>query len=190
MPELQADQDYLLPETVPVTSCYCSRSLSARGAFADDVVLRVTVSPSFFDDYVIGMRDAGRSGSSGHTLFYLRDFLRQRQRHPKLLPQEDCNRPLTKATAQLVSAAWIRMLREARHPRHPRLGLDGTTYQFYAETPEGGLAGRTWSPEPDSNPRRLVELAEAMARYCNGELEEADIATKSAALCEKLARDA
>ncbi|MCL2715667.1 MAG: hypothetical protein FWD68_14050 [Alphaproteobacteria bacterium] len=179
-------QEYLEPEDVPSTSRYHS-DLSARDAFADDVVLRVTVSPSFSAVCVIGMRDATMSGSTGHSVFYLRN------RFPEVdesLPLADCTKPIDAATAQLLSAAWIWMLRDARHPQCPRIGLDGTTYQFYADTPEGALAGQTWSPEPDSNSGRLVELAEAVAHYCNGKLDEADLQRRSTELCGRLGRGA
>jgi hypothetical protein len=56
---------------------------------------------------------------------------------------------------------WETMLKTTRAHRHPRGGLDGVDYHFAA----GRLAGRTWSPTPESRVGRFASFAHSLARY-------------------------
>ncbi|MCL2715666.1 MAG: hypothetical protein FWD68_14045 [Alphaproteobacteria bacterium] len=181
-------QDYLEPKAVPYAiDHYISMSPNLARGYTDDVVLRFAASPAFSGPYITGMRDAGRSGGSGRSVFFLRAIFGWDDGQ---LPLADCEKPIDAATAQLLSAAWIGTLREARPPRSSFLFVDATTFHFFSRTTAGDLAGRTKVPAPDSNPRRLVELAMALARHCDGKLDVADIGKKAAALCDKLGKDA
>jgi hypothetical protein len=60
-----------------------------------------------------------------------------------------------------VLAAWMKMLQRVRYPISPSQGLDGITYHFLGR----GMGGRTWSPDPQTAPGRLVELSHALRAY-------------------------
>jgi hypothetical protein len=66
--------------------------------------------------------------------------------------------------AQGICETWNKMLSRVRHPRTPRLGLDGVRYHFAL----GQKAGQTWSPDDNTAPGRLVNLCHLLYEFVEG----------------------
>lgn len=76
--------------------------------------------------------------------------------------------PFPKDIAESVCDVWLNMLRGARFPDSGWSGRDGVNYHFNYWGPEAFLVefcGRTWSPEKDTAPGRLVALADALRDF-------------------------
>jgi len=168
--------------------------------YARNVTLRAVVLPSFSPEYLLGLRETSSEGSTGYRVFYLRPTIHlwgyespyepksRLPANPKDVPLVRCERPLDTAVAQQVSTAWTGILRETRYlPAEPSVGLDGIMYHFSADLRwEGLLAGNVWSPDPGSKPGRLAELAETLARYCDGKAEATELERQATELTERL----
>jgi hypothetical protein len=88
-----------------------------------------------------------------------------------------CEVNLDEKTAKHLMDVWKKMLLGTRYDENPVIGLDGTTYHF-----EGwDMEGQIWSPDGDTNPGRLVNIAEAMSAIC-----DAGSGASSKALSEKI----
>ena len=84
---------------------------------------------------------------------------------PAEAPAPSCA-PLSSKVARAIRAGWIAMLRATRYEEDDSLRFDGVAYHFSGfARGQGRLAGSTWSPDPNTDTGRLVELAEALLAY-------------------------
>jgi hypothetical protein len=67
--------------------------------------------------------------------------------------------------AKKVCEVWQWMLRRVRHSECGSVGLDGVNYHFASYGRFGQMAGKVWSPDPDTLPGRLVRLSHLLYRY-------------------------
>jgi len=83
---------------------------------------------------------------------------------PEDLEISRCEIPISKPLAERVLQSWRLML--ARTAPNGREGFDGEIYHFGLR--EGGTlrTGQTWSPDEDTNPYRLVLIADALRKAC------------------------
>jgi len=65
---------------------------------------------------------------------------------------------VNKADYEKIISAWKVALKTTRYPDSKNMGLDGTTYQFYAHY---NLFGQTWSPK-EGLPLNIVNLGAAL----------------------------
>ena len=75
--------------------------------------------------------------------------------------------PITAELAEQIGRIWDHMLRRTRFPQNGGLGLDGVTYHFANRW----MAGKKWSPQPDTAPGRLVELSHRLRDYCEADAD-------------------
>jgi hypothetical protein len=74
--------------------------------------------------------------------------------------------PLSRELAALMGVVWRKMLLCVRHPQSCRLGKDGVTYHFAChDLGVGFMAGKTWSPNRQTAPGRLVAFSHLLYRY-------------------------
>jgi hypothetical protein len=74
--------------------------------------------------------------------------------------------PLAGELGSLLCEVWRRMLLRVRHPQSRGIGLDGVSYHFACHGPGVGyMAGKTWSPGPQTAPGTLVGLAHLLFQY-------------------------
>jgi hypothetical protein len=74
--------------------------------------------------------------------------------------------PLAADLAVAVCEAWRKMLLRVRHPERGTGHLDGVTYHFACHGPGfNWMAGKTWSPEPQTAPGKLVALGHLLYQY-------------------------
>jgi len=167
-----------------------------KEAFAPDVRLRAIVEPSFSPEYVVGVREreggywlfmvrpdsqvwrymVARMAQGGQIQAYKPDGSPDTgyearvkaglPERPEALKLERCEVRLKPALAAELVADWRAMLAKVRPGYRPDMGLDGETYLFSMEVDDRTLAGGAWSPEPDSEPGRLVAVVEAMRDAC------------------------
>ncbi len=65
-----------------------------------------------------------------------------------------------------IETMFQNQLATVQYHDNDRHGADGVTFTFSASHPSKGIvAGTTWSPEPESVPGKMVELAVAMCTY-------------------------
>lgn len=73
---------------------------------------------------------------------------------------------LVPALGGAVCDIWNRVLFQTRYPPEPLHGRDGTTYHFSYSRKRGlAMAGKTWSPEEETVPGKLVGLSQALKCY-------------------------
>jgi hypothetical protein len=81
-----------------------------------------------------------------------------------------------------LAQAWETMLRRVAYPPPSgTIGLDGTTYHFSLLALDRQLAGKVWSPKPESETGRLVSVAEALRAFTSAPSGDTE-----AALCESV----
>lgn len=108
------------------------------------------------------------------------------------IPKVSCSRPISNELARDIDAVWLAMLSDVRYPEKPTLGEDGTTYHFstagFATFYGHYYAGQVWSPSPDTNPGRLVEISDLMIDFCKlGKAETlAELVAKTADLKKRV----
>ena len=71
------------------------------------------------------------------------------------------SRSIPVGTADSVCEAFYRHLRETRYTDKIWGGIDGTIYHFAGRH----MYAQSWSPQENTNPYKLVKLAEALADY-------------------------
>jgi hypothetical protein len=80
--------------------------------------------------------------------------------------------PLTKR----IRDVWEDMLLNARHPKDPPNGTDGETFNFSMWVDQHGMvSGEVWSPRKGKTVA-LTRLAEALAEYARGKVDEKKLA--------------
>ena len=107
----------------------------------------------------------------------------------QLLPQsledvavERCERPISADLGERVHSLWGEMLFRTRYPdRRPvridgdhtiNFGVDGTTHHFSFDYQSQRLAGKTWSPMPDSVAGKFVAISDLLVEYCHSDEEK------------------
>lgn len=81
--------------------------------------------------------------------------------------------PLPTGVAIMVRETWRKMLGRTRIPARERGGVDGDSYHFAYSGDDGArMAGRTWSPEHDTAPGRLVSLSHLLRKYVESDEAE------------------
>ena len=74
-----------------------------------------------------------------------------------------CEASLTPALAIDIIELWNHMLLKTTYAPEYSGGPDGVTYHFS----NNSMAGQTWSPNPKSEPGKLVDIVRGMISYCN-----------------------
>jgi hypothetical protein len=77
-----------------------------------------------------------------------------------------CEVEIPKEVAESAIDAWEQMLRRTRYPAASSTGLDGVTIHFSMDTKFQRLAGKIWSPKPESQTGQLVQISRHMYRMC------------------------
>lgn len=57
------------------------------------------------------------------------------------------------------------MLLGTRYADDDILGMDGVTYHFSMDLGRETMAGKTWSPDPESKPGKLVKISDLMVDF-------------------------
>lgn len=120
--------------------------------------------------------------SNGWTKDIVEKYREKLPLHVADIDAKVCRKELPPSLGDRLHALWADMLFRTRyrdqrpilpgdHVR-PRLGLDGTTFHFSFGNGSAKLAGETWSPKPDSNTGRFVEIAEQLKISCLEDKEE------------------
>lgn len=92
----------------------------------------------------------------------------------KPFPHELSDRFLGVLRTELLATHWLER----------RLGMDGANYHFHATHPlRGALGGQTWSPDVESAPGHLVELANSIRDFVSSKPDA------SAASLEAISRE-
>lgn len=147
-------------------------------AFERNVHARVIVVPSFMPEYAIALKeDSGTyrlfrlaPEKSYWSVYYAREFGSDRgdadsHREPKIA-EKSCEREVTSDLASSILEVWEAMLLKTRHKKSDEIGLDGVTYHFAGRFNFQLFSGQIWSPGPDTQPGKLVGLAQAMGAWC------------------------
>ena len=132
----------------------------------DDIMLTSTFSlPSFEPEWVVFLM---RSRSGQHYLEYANAHI-QIGSDDENLAVERLSSEIEDNWAHEILTAISTALTAVRYPETDfTMGCDGTDYIFSASHPRspGLITGQTWSPQTESIPGQLVELAEGMRGYC------------------------
>ena len=84
-------------------------------------------------------------------------------------------RPISVPVKERIERAWQKMLLAARHPKTPRLGLDGVEFHFSMFIIEHGIVtAEVWSPDR-GKARAFTELAEALIEFARWGTDEAKL---------------
>lgn len=190
--------EYLEPDdtliSVQKRSSYKQMVLDALSPALDrSVKIRAFVFPSFYPEYVIGLREF----EDGHKLFKLEpeiqlwgfehlklskksyvkgksaaadDFVaKQEAALPRSYKQVKINRcevGIKSELAEQLIKVWEVMLLSTYHTAYNGAGLDGVYYHFSMRHNERTLAGMIWSPQERSNAGRLVAISDTMKALC------------------------
>lgn len=167
-----------------------------KEAFSKDVRARVIVEPSFSSEYAVGLRAQGQGYAifsleaasqmwgysvarlmrQGQITAFSRDGKPQTAEiirrieaglppDPRMVQKIRCEAPVEPALGERVLRLWRRALEDdARWANHP--GLDGETYDFWADTLTASPSRLIWSPRLDTVPGGLVTLSAALKHHC------------------------
>jgi hypothetical protein len=128
------------------------------------VILSVTCMPSFEVEWALRLVES-RKGNYSLLLATANEKIWQKA-GTSPIPVLSSKAILLPELAELVCEVWRKMLQRTRHPSIGRFGLDGVSYHFFYHGPGvGRMAGRTWSPEGQTGPGKLVALSEMLRRY-------------------------
>jgi hypothetical protein len=156
-------------------------------AFSSDVLVRVYIDRSWYPPDMAGIRkDRG-----AYRIFVLRApaNLPKMPENPSFEPfavagpgdakttiapvrskptpvrdMKRCSIALDKTLAGRIENAWTRMVLGTRTSPNPRLGADGVSYTFWTTSPQ--RSGWICSPQPNTAPGTLAQIAESMVDYC------------------------
>ncbi|MES3008841.1 MAG: hypothetical protein V4751_13830 [Pseudomonadota bacterium] len=151
-----------------------------REVFEQNVHARVVALPSLTTEYAIGLKeDRGTfrvlrlaPEMSYWGYYYAREYGADRTSSSGLSQSEPgvavktCEREIPSDLALSILKVWESMLLETRYKKSERLGRDGETYHFSGHFDFQLLAGKTWSPKPETQPGKLVGIALAMNVWC------------------------
>jgi hypothetical protein len=126
--------------------------------------------PSFEPEWalwVVGERKAGfwvLLTEAEKTIWYSTTNNPERPRPPSVKIHRS---ELATDLGRAVCDIWSRVLSQTRYPREPLQGAcDGVTYHFaYSRKWIKETAGKTWSPEEETVPGKLVGLSHALRDY-------------------------
>lgn len=143
--------------------------------FAPDVVLSVSVFPSFRASHAVGIREV----DGVYTIFGLQHANRP---SPIELAFAAWNHQLSELEKDVESRMWTcevridaalarRILRVSetmleKNYFGDRYGLDGTPYFIRLSTPAGFRQADTWSPDRGTKPEMFADMAYIMGRVC------------------------
>jgi len=103
---------------------------------------------------------------------------------PRSIPVRVKQKSLETPLGESLCDIWKRVLHRTRHPKRDRIGRDGVSYHFACSVPGGWrLAGRTWSPERETIPGRLVAISHALRAYLEANEEESSQAREHLDSC-------
>lgn len=176
-------------------------------AFSDDVIARVYVTGSLGrPDEAIGLHRAAGNKYAINTWRMREGLAGYYERHPadggtikidpegklelsgaklqfpqapKDMPLDRCTLPIDDALAGTVISDWRRMLMEVRQGYPRRLGADGAIYHFSMQERAISMAGQIWSPQSDTRPGMLLDLASAMRDACNHKAALSEVRDKA-----------
>jgi hypothetical protein len=86
------------------------------------------------------------------------------------------SRAISAPLTERIRRVWEDMLLNARHPKNPPVGTDGETYNFSMWVDQHGMvSGEVWSPRKGKTVA-LTRLADALAEYARGKVDEKRLA--------------
>ncbi len=159
-----------------------------REAFANGVVARAIVFPSFEPEFAVVIRkeddrytilhlepekqiwsswherydDIGRLAPSPET----KDS--NERDTPSEINVRRCEMPIPNDLGEALTDLWVTMLRQTRFPNRRGIGLDGVTFHFSAEDIDGRqwLAGKIWTPRGDTATAKFAEITLELKDSC------------------------
>ena len=114
----------------------------------------------------------------------IREIMRGLPRDPRDVPLRRCSRRISGETAQLLIQAWQSGLADIRPFEKGEISaiiMDGTSYEFWAASADGGKRGSVYAPTYGKS-ERLATLLRGMAEFCEGRTKEAKVAQLAGAL--------
>jgi len=194
IPSIAADN--LEPDDTYFQNYHDQVNSTLKEVFAPDVLTRMTVEPSFSVEYAVALKeDAGANKIVSITAeqqlwkFQVLEMMKRGEitssdmdgknttadeikrleaslpKDPNEVKVERCEVAVDSGLAARIVSVWKQMLLGV-HVVPYEGGLDGVFYRFSMPVDGKDVAGQTWSPNPDSKPGRLVEIAETMRAYC------------------------
>ncbi|MGA7712014.1 MAG: hypothetical protein WCA81_08940 [Rhizomicrobium sp.] len=188
--------DHLEPDDKYFSSYHDRVTSAFKELFEPGVLARMTVEPSFSVEYAVAVKQTDKTFTiisvSTEDQLWKYEVLKQMkagqiavsddkgnditaERIKELeasLPKNSddvkvkrCEIPLDASVAGRAIRVWIVMLQATKAAPYDG-GPDGAFYHFSAPVDGKELAGQIWSPPRESNPGRLVVIAETMRRYC------------------------
>jgi hypothetical protein len=192
--------DYLEPEDNQFTGIFMHDYYEMvinylSDVYAEDVVFRVIVFPSFYPEYAIAMRknddryyvqllspekqlwgyktiEMMKNESVLKGDAFVRDDEGIKELESKYpqdyldIPLKKCSAPLNHDLALQLTTIWETMLLHTRYQKKDMMGLDGVTYHYSMRSGHKDFAGKVWSPDPETKTGKLVTITEALAKYC------------------------
>jgi hypothetical protein len=187
--------DLLQPEDANFADYRSAEAEVFKEVFADNVVVRAVVEPSFQNEFAVGLT----SDNGAYRVFVLEPSA-QIWSYTILKMMKDGKITSTDSEGHSTTSAQIAQL-EARLPPNPEdlkvsrceiavpdgigerivqawrtmlaktavtatMGLDGTIYHFAMRDSGRVQAGQVWSPSENTNPWRLVLIMQAMKLAC------------------------
>jgi len=191
-----ASPDHLQPDDRTTIPKYRSAEERVfKDLFAHDVIAWVLAEPSFEREYGIGLINSGSgyrvfvlepsdqiwqfitldmmkkgqitsTDSQGRstTADQIREIEARLPPHPEDLKVSRCDLSISGTIARRILDAWRLMLANTAHTNV--MGLDGEIYHFGLRNGGAWRTGQTWSPDENTNPYRLVLIADAMRKAC------------------------
>ena len=161
---------------------YYSNVAQVLGSVVPDGSPRVYVLPSNMNEYVIGIDDEEEPcrvvfGRAEYTIWVYESRKQTPELYaltsdfpedPRSVAVEVSSQPVPADQCERIRGAWTAVLLRTRYPDpdEARLGLDGVSFRFSVwQRGLGMLSGKTWSPERQTVPGKLVALSLAMRNY-------------------------
>ena len=186
-----------------------------KPAYADDVVVRALLLPSFQVESAVGLRRK----ADGWVVFVVtakqqvwgavnlamleqgaiqnvtegnndKEIAQFRKRYPKGfhgIATDYLEQPVSAADADTLLATFRAVISSARTPDHPSMGCDGEIYIVSAKDAQGHeQSANTWSPRETTLSGRVVALIEELSRLAYGKAETASVVAHAKKICEDL----
>lgn len=173
------DTEYLQPEKSPFDWMPLFGSYYQNVAallFESDTpqrrgLLSIVCLPSFEVEWALRLLGSDRAGYSLALSIAEKQIWSSQAGTPVQVRRIEAR--LTAELAVSICAAWRKMLLRTRHATSGMIGLDGVTYHFACHgAGVGWMAGKTWSPDSQTAPGRLVALSHLLYRYVEVSEEE------------------
>jgi hypothetical protein len=166
-----ADAEYLRPQDSPFHGLleyyHCvERILFDERSFGAPRKLRMICLPSFEPEWALVLIGSARAKYSAVVLCKVESQIWSTRN--AIVTATRLEREVPDDVAAGLCDIWKKMLSNARHPKLMTVGCDGVSYHFEA----GGMAARTWSPDPQTAPGKLVSLCDLLYQFAEGSLDK------------------